>query len=350
MTHKETIFFIAQCLTLSLDYKNKQFILKSLKSKELDWDLIIKLSTKHYVLPALYCNLKRIGFLKYIDNDLVSYMKHLTDLNKERNSKIILEVQEINSMLQSNKIKPIFIKGASNLIEGLYDDISERMTTDIDFLCSKEDYPKAIKVLSDNGYVKLNNTKYDLPEFTHYPRLINKNKVAGVEVHKELIIENYVKEFNHEIVLKKIQKINGINVLSFQHQLAMSIIADQINDHGFQYNRIALRNAYDVYLLSKRVDAKDIIPKFNKLMSPLNCFLAICFVSFGKIDSLDYLKTNEAEKHLYLYNSLLNNEIISKFRIKLKYFQLYIKTRLNIIYKSFFDKNYRYWLFERIFG
>ena len=96
MTHKETIFFIAQCLTLSLDYKNKQFILKSLKSKELDWDLIIKLSTKHYVLPALYCNLKRIGFLKYIDNDLVSYMKHLTDLNKERNSKIILEVQEIN--------------------------------------------------------------------------------------------------------------------------------------------------------------------------------------------------------------------------------------------------------------
>ena len=174
--------------------------------------------------------------------------------------------------------------------------------------------------------------------------------MAGVEVHKELIIENYVKEFNHEIVLKKIQKINGINVLSFQHQLAMSIIADQINDHGFQYNRIALRNAYDVYLLSKRVDAKDIIPKFNKLMSPLNCFLAICFVSFGKIDSLDYLKTNEAEKHLYLYNSLLNNEIISKFRIKLKYFQLYIKTRLNIIYKSFFDKNYRYWLFERIFG
>ena len=47
----------------------------------------MKVSTAHYVFPALYCNLKRANFLKYLPADLVEYMKFITNLNKERNTK-----------------------------------------------------------------------------------------------------------------------------------------------------------------------------------------------------------------------------------------------------------------------
>ena len=41
MTYKETLFFIAQCLTISLEEKNKEGILLKLQSEEIDWDAIV---------------------------------------------------------------------------------------------------------------------------------------------------------------------------------------------------------------------------------------------------------------------------------------------------------------------
>ena len=43
-----------------------------------------------------------------------------------------------------NNCTPIFLKGTGNLLANLYEDIAERMVGDIDFIFSKEDYPKAI--------------------------------------------------------------------------------------------------------------------------------------------------------------------------------------------------------------
>jgi hypothetical protein len=71
----------------------------------------------------LYCNLKRADFLHYLPTDLVAYMKHITDLNRERNQQIVEQAKEINELLLTNNITPIFLKGTGNLLEGLYDDI-----------------------------------------------------------------------------------------------------------------------------------------------------------------------------------------------------------------------------------
>ena len=78
-------------------------------------------------------------------------MKHITDLNRERNTQIIAQAQELNSLLLENNIRPIFLKGTGNLLAGIYEDISERMVGDIDFIFSKEDYPKAITILREFG-------------------------------------------------------------------------------------------------------------------------------------------------------------------------------------------------------
>ena len=46
----------------------------------------------------------------------------------------------------ANNISPIFLKGTGNILEGLYEDVGERMVGDIDFLFSEEDFFKAIDI------------------------------------------------------------------------------------------------------------------------------------------------------------------------------------------------------------
>ena len=94
MNYKETLFFIAKCLTISLEEKNRDEIEFILKTTDVDWDAVVKVSTAHYVFPAIYCNFKRADFLKYLPADLVEYMKHITYLNRDTNTQILLQAQE----------------------------------------------------------------------------------------------------------------------------------------------------------------------------------------------------------------------------------------------------------------
>jgi len=106
--YKETLFFIAKCLTISLEEKSREEIEFILKTTNIDWDTVVKVSTSHYVFPAIYCNFKRAYFLKYLPADLVDYMKQITNLNRDRNTQIIQQAKELNSLLLDNGVRPLF--------------------------------------------------------------------------------------------------------------------------------------------------------------------------------------------------------------------------------------------------
>jgi len=347
MNYKETLFFIAKCLTISLEEKNRDEIELVLKTTDLDWESVVKVSTSHYVFPALYCNFKRADFLKYLPADLVDYMKYITDLNRDRNTQIIQQAQELNSLLLANNIKPIFLKGTGNLLAGLYKDITERMVGDIDFIFSKEDYPKAIKLLRNFDYSEVIKYDYHYPDGKHYRRLQKENNIAAIEIHSELLgIKKYSSEFNYSFVKKDSQIINGAAVLSNANKLNLSIIANQINDSGFYYKTMALRNAYDVFLLSKKTNAKAAMNTLDKLKHPLNCFLAACYEVFDRVDSLKYNNTKKTAYYLSVFKSQFANSKTTKIRHKFIKTYLFLKTRLNILYKSIIYKEYRVWLFN----
>ena len=132
-------------------------------------------------------------------------------------------------------------------------------------------------------------------------------------------------------------------VLSYANQLNLSIIANQINDKGFYFKTIALRNAYDVFLLSKKTNAKDAVNTLNNLTNPLNCFLATCYEVFNSVDSLQYDNTKKTASYLSVFNSQFSKNKKRHNRIKS---YLYIKSRLNFLYRSFVYKEYRVWLFK----
>jgi len=348
LNYKETLFFIAKSLTISLEEKNRDQIEFMLKTTHLDWDAVVKVSTAHYVFPALYYNLKRADFLQYLPHELVSYMEHITDLNRERNEQIIAQARELNTLLLANNIRPIFLKGTGNLLAGIYEDVAERMVGDIDFIFSKKDYPKAITILREFGYSEVEKLKYYYPDFhKHYRRLQKENNIAAIEIHSELLdLKKYSNEFNYSFVEKNSQVINEVTVLSYANKLNLSIIANQINDHGFYYKTMALRNAYDVFLLSKKTNAKDAVNTLDKLSYPLNCFLAACYEVFNKVDSLEYNKTKKTASYLSVFNSQLTNLTTTKGQSKRNKIYLFIKRTLCRLYKSIIYKEYRVWLFN----
>ena len=335
-------------MTISLEEKNRDEIELILKTTFVDWDAVVKVSTSHYVFPAIYCNFKRTDFLKYLPTDLVDYMKHITDLNRDRNTQIIQQAQELNSLLLANNIRPIFLKGTGNLLAGIYEDIAERMVGDIDFIFSKEDYPKAIIILRDNGYLPQSIYKFKHFPNRHYPRLTKKNKIGAVEIHSQLLNSKYDNEFNYSFVKKDIQITNGVAVLSYTNKLNLSIAASQINDNGHYYKTMPLRNAYDVFLLSKKTNAKDAVDALDKLTSPLNCFLAVCYEVFNAVDSLEYNNTKNAASYLSIYKSQFSNRDRFKRRQnRVKIYRL-IKNKINFYFKCIFYAEYRNLLFIRL--
>ena len=314
----------------------------------IDWEAVVKVSTRHYVFPALYCSLKRADFVKYLPADLVEYMIHITNLNRDRNIQILQQAQELNSLLLANNITPIFLKGTGNLLAGLYEDIAERMVGDIDFIFSKEDYLKAITILIESGYSEVLKTDNRYPMFRHYQRLKKDNNIAAIEIHKELIIEKYTCEFNYNFVEKDSQVINGVFVLSYANKLNLSIIASQINDHGFYYKTMALRNAYDVFLLSKKTSAKAAVNALDKLANPLNCFLAACYEVFNAVGSLEYNNTKKVPSYLSIFNSqFTNREKTKRQHNRIRTFLL-VKRRFIFLYNCTFRKEHRSYLSKTV--
>ena len=130
--------------------------------------------------------------------------------------------------------------------------------------------------------------------------------------------------------------------MSYANKLNLSIIANQINDNGFYYKTMALRNAYDVFLLSKKTNAKDAGNTLKNLTNPLNCFLAACYEVFNTVESLEYNNTKNAASYLSVFNSQFTNRKRTKRKHKRIKIYLFIKFRLNIIYKSIIYKEYRF--------
>ena len=353
MTYKETFYFVAKCLTISLEHKNREEIEKQLQSNNIDWDAVVKVSTAHYVFPALYCNLKRADFLKYIPEDLVAYMEEITNLNRDRNTAIIQQAKELNALLVTHNCTPIFLKGTGNLLSNLYEDTAERMVGDIDFIFSKEDYPKAIAILYKNGYERTvkSNAKIDYVDHVfhkHYPRLHKENNIAAVEVHKEYLMEKYIGEFNYKNTHQSAQTINGVRVLSYANKVNLTIIANQINDRGYHYKNIGLRNAYDVFLLSKQTVASKAMGSLKDLKEPLECFIATTYEVFNMPASLQYNSTKAITTFLKRFQIQFSNPSKTKRRHRILNTKILLQIRLEILWKAVVDRKTRIWVFYRL--
>lgn len=345
MTYKEALFFIGKCLTISHEEKNLEIVSKAIKTDTIDWDSVVKVSTSHYVFPTLYCNLKRADLLSYLPEDLVSFMKHITDLNRERNLQIIEQAEEVHNLLTENGITPIFLKGTGNLLEGLYKDVAERMVGDIDFLVSKDQFEETITLLKNSSYSEgseINRTFIN----RHYSPLIHQNKIAAVEVHYRMVVGSLENIFNYQ---KVTSKKSGENTLSIQDGIIMTCINKQVNDRGYWYKNISLRNSYDLFLLSQEESILKTLKEFKHGFNFFNSFLASSNIVFNNPVSLIYEKNEQVKKDLETLLKFLDFQKKNKKNRQKWDFIFLWKDRFRIFLMFFYKKEVRNYLFKKTF-
>ncbi|WP_341220915.1 nucleotidyltransferase family protein [Polaribacter atrinae] len=346
MTYKETLFFIAKSLTINHEEKNKVLIEAELKLGNIDWDAIVKVSTGHFVFPALYCNLKKANFLHYLPEELVNYMIHITDLNRERNQQIIDQAKEINELLLKNNITPIFLKGTGNLLEDLYEDIGERMVGDIDIILKKESVLKANKILQNNNY---RSTSIMFDDHRHLPRLIKANKIAAIELHKDFLEIPYRVNFNYSSVEDAILKTNkNYSFLGDIDKMAMNIFSNQITDDGYEKATISLRNYYDFILLSQNCLSKEVFKKYPKYKKIIISYWAVNSLLKSGDNSSKTSNNPIEKKQIDKVLWILNNPKISHFYNKIKDIKIYLLSRFSILIKAFYKKSNFKFVLSRI--
>ena len=342
MTYKKSLFFIGKCLTISHEKHNKILVEEELKSGNIDWDNIVKVSTSHYVFPALYINLKRAGFLEYLPKDLVDYMKRITDLNRERNQQIIEQAKEINDLLLKNNITPIFLKGTGNLLEGLYEDIAERMVGDIDVLVSKKQTNEAYEILKNQNYIKQNNNTQMLPNHRHLPRIIHKNKIAAIEIHKEILRSEKAEEFSYNHLFFEKTNNKDHYSLNINHQLLTIILTKQINDFESTIKTFSLRNMYDIYLFSRVTNTLNAINEFDFFYEKSNSAIALASHIFNNPTSILFENNQFTREYI---NSAMKGFTRNK---KLLKFYINSKNKAIIVLKSIYKKKYRTFVKNRL--
>ncbi|HAG15864.1 MAG TPA: hypothetical protein DCG69_04975 [Bacteroidales bacterium] len=287
MNTKETLWFVGKCLSLSAHSERAEEIKKTIDSGNIDWHAVVYQSSNQLVLPAFYLNLKHNQLLEFLPEDLVIHLEEITNQNRERNRKIMLQTEQLTEILHQHGLNPVLLKGTAHLFDGLYVDIAERMLSDIDILLEKEDAKKAFQILMENGYSRL--TKYGeafFDEHRHFVSLIKEGEVAAVEIHHRMLEGKYDKKFNWQTVRANLIKLPQTEayVLSDSDLILHNIMNVQMNDSAKAMHKTTMRQSYDLMLLSKRQNPLEVSKLFGSFFEDLNAYIAL------SADLLDYPK------------------------------------------------------------
>lgn len=249
---KNTYRHIAAIISFKSDTKALERILSK---TDFDWDSIVKIGSAHLMLPAIYCRLYDKNLLVHPPKSLVSYLKEITRLNRERNEAILEQLHSVRLLLDKNKVSHVFLKGSALLSAGFYNDIAERMIGDIDILIAPNQLHFANELLLKSGYSPT-ETQFETHFFDdnrHLPRIYSENAIAAIELHDRLFNKYEVPSLISQHILNNKQELNSFSIPKSEHLLFHSILNWQINDLGSRYDKISLRTAYDGLVMDNKV-------------------------------------------------------------------------------------------------
>ena len=335
MNYRNTLFFVGKCLTLEHEHQNYKEVKKLILANKVNWENVIRLSSKHYVLPAVYVKLNRTGLLSCLPSDLILFLKKIAKENEKRNREILKQIKTLEELFLFHRLTPIFIKGSGNLKQKLCANIGERMVGDIDILFHHSEAQKAQKLLLQNGYTPIYGRPYI--KNRHLKRLCSSNHIAAVEVHDEIVSGKFQKEYSNQKITSN--SLFG-SIMHPDHQLFLTIAAHQINDKGRLKNTFSLRNAYDAYLLIQEyknyLTLNNSLPGFNVI----NDFLFQAKMIFNS-ELIDSKKTMSSQYQLSMHLFFGNNPKLNRMKTFLFRYGLALKSRLTLLSKAIYSPQHR---------
>ena len=335
MSHFKTLNQIADIISFNSD---RTQLLTALKSNTIDWDSIVKIGSQHLVLPTIFYRLEQKSLLHYLPSDLKTYLSEISSINQNRNKTLLTEINYISELFNQHKINHVFLKGSALIVAGYYNNIGERMIGDIDILVDKDQLIIANNLLIAEKYDPLPQTfGYKYFGHKHLPRLVHPNNFGAVELHEYLIVKPFDNYINSANVLSNKQCVNSVNVPCPIDLLYHNALNYQINDNGYFYTNLSLRNAYDcIVILDKH---RDINTKTIKPNRKISSYFHIIGLHFRDISSFSKSPLMKLKASLYL--TKVKHKIFFQIWNTVIKYGLKIKILTLRFFKFIFDQNYR---------
>ncbi|MGJ8592072.1 MAG: nucleotidyltransferase family protein [Aquaticitalea sp.] len=336
--NKQTLKQTIQLIVDILSFDSDDATLKD-RLSTIDWDPVVKVSSEHLVLPAIYCRLQQKHLLQYLPEDLVLYLNELTELNRQRNRSLLTEVEQISTLFKSYNINHVFIKGTALLAGTYFEDLGERMIGDIDILVASDDINQAFELLVRDGYSDLLPFNYEVKNYRHRPRQISETRIGAIELHDQLLKHKYNHLLDKETVLKQKETVHGIPIPSAEHLIWNTILGQQVNDRSYYYNILNLKGLFDVMVVG--------LPKRMDIISSLSiqtyglAFLNLVGVFIPTLAPSTQTLFNRFNRRSYLLT--LKFPLYKTFLMKCKSTYLFIQERVKLL---IYNKSYRRHLFK----
>lgn len=120
-----------------------------------DWQPVIALANRTLLTPALFSALVHSGEINRLPDDVREYLGFIHDRNRERNSRLRAQLAEAVTALNRRGIVPLLLKGAVPLFYSSGNQITARMTSDLDLSVDPADEESALECLGELGYLPL---------------------------------------------------------------------------------------------------------------------------------------------------------------------------------------------------
>ena len=343
---------VEEKLLVNVLYKPESEILNGIEINDINFDNLIKLASRHLMLPALFFNINKKNISYLFPEDFIEYIKNIYSINKARNTVLLKEAKELSELLYKNNINHIFLKGTALLLSNVFEDIGERMMCDIDFIIQHKDEEKVEKILEKNNY--FTNNIIDLFRVfkpKHLTTRVNKNKTIRIEPHLELLSPKYRVVFNSKKLINDFKdETKTIKTPSKPFLFDHCIYALQIEDKRFFNSYHSHRSIYDIY----KLDCKNslTVKKIKKDIFIKHFFITINKFKIFDIQIVPDLSSYYFEKSFRFSDLILSSvfKIITKWLMIIQLitnndFRKYALNKLINLYQSKTLSNYIYrWL------
>jgi hypothetical protein len=260
-------------------------IISIIRKERVNWKQLVFMASNNFVLQTIYLKFLHHGILPSIPADLAGHLQHIYDLNLERNRKILDQCSYINRLLKANRINAVFMKGAGNMLDRLYQDPGERIMSDIDVLTGPGKMEEAARLLLEEGFSTtepFDPSRRDA--LKHYPGLRREGLPAFVELHRLPVNIQFSDRFDYPMIERQARPALGdpsFLVMSDAHNIILTFCHSQLVHWGHQHARPSLRDLYDMLLLSHRQDPALVLSGFVPFRGKAAGFLRVMQKTFG---------------------------------------------------------------------
>ncbi len=355
MTKPTVLFmFAGRCLALDNHPEFRTEIREKLVSGEADMDDLIWLCSNHLVIPVLFLKFRKHGLLDVFPDEYVEQLKAIYEMNRDRNLKILKQIDEISIPLNQENISRVYLKGTGNLLDNLYADVGERMIGDIDFLVAEKDFEKAARILMNQGYLtplQIDGADILSPDHHHFPGLTKKDAPACVEIHRIPVGKKYSKQFTAGMVFSEAKPVAGktnVFVPSDKHKFILNFIHSRLSDSGHRHWKSSLRDFYDGYLLSEKVNRDEVLNVVEE-KTKARVFFYLIDRTFKPNENETYIDDVQVKRYIRIYDWWQEHpKLYNAYFGIIDFFSLIFGAYLGKLIKSVYSKSYRQYIWIRL--